>query len=254
MDSAYCPRDDPFEPATRRAENCVSSLPRATRRKSKSTRETATPTARATASLIIPRPRGPSRTSCAECRRHVEMRYMYSQIWPLIRRSLHRLKLKCDGKVPCSQCSRRGYSAICPDGTQMTGHGHRLFWSTTSELRDKLTEYADRIHALEAALKTAHEFVDSAPHPLLSSDQLRITRSGGGTPHSAQNILATAASNTSAAGEESSGESMISLEGAESKVDVEGTTDHFGSLAISNSGSSRFFGRAAFSLVRFSAL
>ncbi|KAI0778884.1 hypothetical protein BD413DRAFT_512605 [Trametes elegans] len=34
--------------------------------------------------------------SCAECRR---------------------LKLRCDRKVPCETCTKRGCAALCPDGT-----------------------------------------------------------------------------------------------------------------------------------------
>jgi hypothetical protein len=164
----------------------------------------------------------------------------YKRRWLLTRGCIYRLKLKCDGKVPCNQCSKRGCTAICPDGTQTTGHGHRLFWKTTSELRIKLSEYTDRIRALEAALKTAHGLVDTVPHPLLSEDQLRIADYGARNSRSAQDSAA----------EESSGESGMLIGDEESQANVEGITDHFGSLAISRSGDSQFFGRAAYSLVR----
>ncbi|KAF8274307.1 hypothetical protein EI94DRAFT_1714116 [Lactarius quietus] len=38
--------------------------------------------------------------SCAECRR---------------------LKLRCDRKVPCETCTKRGCAAICPNGSLATG-------------------------------------------------------------------------------------------------------------------------------------
>jgi hypothetical protein len=152
---------------------------------------------------------------------------------------MHRLKLKCDGKVPCNQCSKRGYTAICPDGTQTTGQGHRLFWSTTSELRVKLSQFADRIHALEAALESAHALVDTAPHPLLSEDQLRIAHFGAPTSYSAHE----------SAVEEENNDDSVMIEDEETTDNVKGTMDHFGSLAISRSGESQFFGRAAYSLV-----
>jgi hypothetical protein len=66
--------------------------------------------------------------------------------------------------------------------------------------------------------------------------------------------MATTSSNASAAGEEINAENMMLIEDAESEVDVKAPTDHFGSLAISRSGGSQFFGRAAYSLVRVSAL
>jgi hypothetical protein len=160
----------------------------------------------------------------------------------------NRLKLKCDGKVPCGQCAKRGYMAICPDGSQTTGQGHRLFWSTTSELRVKLSQYADRIHALEAALGAAHALVDNAPHHLLSEDQLRIVDVPPAAVHASPAAATLPRPTPAPGGPESDG--LWRFEDEEAKPDVSGVMDRFGSLAISQSGESQFFGHAAYSLVR----
>jgi hypothetical protein len=81
--------------------------------------------------------------------------------------------------------------------------------------------------------------VDTAPHPLLSEDQLRIAHFGPSTSRFAHE---------SAIEEESNVDSVM-IEDEETTDNVKRTTDHFGSLAISRTGESQFFGRAAYSLV-----
>ncbi|KAJ6507293.1 fungal-specific transcription factor domain-containing protein [Mycena vitilis] len=74
------------------------------------------------------------KTSCAEC---------------------HRLKLKCDKKVPCGSCIRRGCDSICPAGTlRSTGRGKRSVLSEVPELTAYISEMGDRIRQLEQAVAT----------------------------------------------------------------------------------------------------
>lgn len=95
--------------------------------------------------------------SCAECRR---------------------LKLKCDKKVPCSSCVRRGCKQICPTGTTTGGNTGRQIAinaastsiSTGSDVGRKLTSMSERISVLEDAL----QIQGGASHPLLSSELLAI--------------------------------------------------------------------------------
>ncbi|TFK95410.1 fungal-specific transcription factor domain-containing protein [Pterulicium gracile] len=86
--------------------------------------------------------------SCAECRR---------------------LKLKCDKKVPCSSCVRRGCESICPLGVLSAGQGTRFILADTAELHHKIAQMSSRIRQLEEALEILQD-----GHPLLSEDMLRI--------------------------------------------------------------------------------
>ncbi|KAF6762713.1 fungal-specific transcription factor domain-containing protein [Ephemerocybe angulata] len=92
--------------------------------------------------------------SCAECRR---------------------LKLKCDKKIPCSSCTRRGCPSICPNGSLSTGQGTRFVLADTAQLHSKIAEMGHRIRELEDALSIYHQSsVSTEPHPLLREDLLGI--------------------------------------------------------------------------------
>ncbi|KAG9224386.1 hypothetical protein CCMSSC00406_0007840 [Pleurotus cornucopiae] len=91
--------------------------------------------------------------SCAECRR---------------------LKLRCDKKVPCSSCVRRGCESICPCGILSAGQGTRFILADTQQLHRKISEMSNRIRALEDALAIMHGTTSSERHPLLSDDLLKI--------------------------------------------------------------------------------
>ncbi|KIK97941.1 hypothetical protein PAXRUDRAFT_9870 [Paxillus rubicundulus Ve08.2h10] len=92
--------------------------------------------------------------SCAECRR---------------------LKLKCDKTVPCSSCKRRGCSAICPNGSLITGQGTRFVLADTEKLHEKISLMSDRIRQLEDALAALQSSVSSTEsHPLLHRELLGI--------------------------------------------------------------------------------
>ncbi|KAF7322074.1 Zn(2)-C6 fungal-type domain-containing protein [Mycena kentingensis (nom. inval.)] len=89
------------------------------------------------------------KTSCAEC---------------------HRLKLKCDKKVPCGSCVRRGCFSICPTGTlRSTGRGKRSVLSEVPELTAIISEMGERIRQLEHAVANTHDTngSSSSQHPLL---------------------------------------------------------------------------------------
>lgn len=91
--------------------------------------------------------------SCAECRR---------------------LKLKCDKKLPCSSCVRRGCPSICPNGSLATGQGTRFVLADTSQLHTKIAEMGQRIRQLEDALAIFQSGVSNECHPLLREELLSI--------------------------------------------------------------------------------
>ncbi|KAG2146729.1 fungal-specific transcription factor domain-containing protein [Suillus clintonianus] len=110
--------------------------------------------------------------SCAECRR---------------------LKLKCDKKVPCGSCVRRGCPTICPNGlvhllciqsafniivtstgSLSTGQGTRFVLADTEHLHRKIMEMGQRIRQLEDALSIFQGGVSVDVHPLLTEDLLSI--------------------------------------------------------------------------------
>ncbi|KAJ4490621.1 fungal-specific transcription factor domain-containing protein [Lentinula aciculospora] len=84
--------------------------------------------------------------SCAECRR---------------------LKLKCDKKIPCSSCVKRGCSSFCPTKTLTPLPTKRIMTSDTAALHKKIQTMSQRIKQLEDALSTLQSTVSSEPHHLL---------------------------------------------------------------------------------------
>ncbi|KAJ2927653.1 hypothetical protein H1R20_g9438, partial [Candolleomyces eurysporus] len=142
--------------------------------------------------------------SCAECRR---------------------LKLKCDKTVPCSSCKRRGCSAICPNGSLITGQGTRFVLADTEKLHTKISVMSDRIRQLEDALAVVQSTVTSEPHPLLSRDLMRIKSSL--ELHSAV--------------EDQEKEALKREEDGEETHYI----DAFGTLAIRDDGAATFYGRSA---------
>ncbi|KAF5316353.1 hypothetical protein D9619_006856 [Psilocybe cf. subviscida] len=91
--------------------------------------------------------------SCAECRR---------------------LKLRCDKKLPCGSCYRRGCESICPLGILAAGQGTRFILADTQQLHDKIYEMSNRIRQLEDALAILQSTVSDQRHPLLNDDLLKI--------------------------------------------------------------------------------
>ncbi|TFK50007.1 hypothetical protein OE88DRAFT_1661491 [Heliocybe sulcata] len=147
--------------------------------------------------LTVRRARG--EISCAECRR---------------------LKLKCDKKLPCSSCERRGCPNICPNGTLAAGQGSRFILSDTRELHRKITEMSQRIRQLEDALAVFQASISSDRHPLLSEDLLGIKFWPEVRPER----------------EESS---------AARHMGHSGPIDAFGTLSVGERGEAKYFGRSA---------
>ncbi|KAH7868571.1 fungal-specific transcription factor domain-containing protein [Lentinula edodes] len=85
--------------------------------------------------------------SCAECRR---------------------LKLRCDKKIPCSSCVRRGCVSLCPTKALATAPTKRIITSDTTALHKKIRAMNQHIGKLEDALSTLQATVSSEPHPLLA--------------------------------------------------------------------------------------
>ncbi|TDL18164.1 hypothetical protein BD410DRAFT_753452 [Rickenella mellea] len=122
-----------------------------------------------------------------------------------------RLKIKCDKKIPCSSCVRRGFSHLCPNSS--LDSRDRPPPTDSEALRVKLLELSERNRQLENALKAATADLPTK-HPLLSdevsSTKRRPTVNDGAGPVMKQE------------------RDLI---------------DDFGTLTISNDGASRFLGR-----------
>ncbi|KAL4081790.1 fungal-specific transcription factor domain-containing protein [Scleroderma yunnanense] len=133
--------------------------------------------------------------SCAECRR---------------------LKLKCDKKIPCGSCMRRGCPTICPNaGSLSTGQGTRFVLADAEHLHRKIAEMGQRIRQLEDALSILQMNTSNDIHPLLAEDLLTI-KYGSESPAS-----------------------------RESTGDHHGVpTDASGTLTITDGGESNYFGRS----------
>ncbi|EGN92270.1 hypothetical protein SERLA73DRAFT_79751 [Serpula lacrymans var. lacrymans S7.3] len=137
--------------------------------------------------------------SCAECRR---------------------LKLRCSRVFPCSNCVKKGCSAICPDGSLTTGKGNRFVLANTEVLHDKIGQLAHRVRHLEDALSEAHAARSRDPHPLLAPELLKIK-----SPLERER-------------DDPQPSSEFSKETNEA-------ADAIGSLSISDHGRATFFGKAA---------
>ncbi|KZV93842.1 hypothetical protein EXIGLDRAFT_835432 [Exidia glandulosa HHB12029] len=98
-------------------------------------------------------------TSCAECRR---------------------LRLRCDKKVPCSTCVKRGCPNVCPDGTLPKGQvqGKRLVMTDTRQLYEKIESMRNRISKLEQAIADLRASRQDVPatrvHHSQSSDNQEV--------------------------------------------------------------------------------
>ncbi|KAJ7144463.1 fungal-specific transcription factor domain-containing protein [Mycena epipterygia] len=126
-----------------------------------------------------------------------------------------RRKLKCDKKFPCTSCVRRGRADICPTGDSgFIGRGRRVIRAEPLELSATIQTMGTRIRQLENAVAEAHGNESGSPHPLLREDLLAIKRS---------------------------------TELARSSPDPTPAqlAETFGALAVSASGTSRYFGPTA---------
>ncbi|KAG2336887.1 hypothetical protein BDR05DRAFT_896174 [Suillus weaverae] len=138
-------------------------------------------------------------TSCAECRR---------------------LKLRCDRKVPCETCVKRGCAAICPSGLLFP-----LVLANTGELHNKIEVMSARIRELEETLRQMHSESSDLPHPLLSDS---ITVISNDSPESS-----------------SSSNFPEQQPQPSNKVDADSVIDAFGTLTIGTRGETIFMGGTA---------
>ncbi|KAI0027762.1 hypothetical protein K488DRAFT_60517, partial [Vararia minispora EC-137] len=125
-----------------------------------------------------------------------------------------RLKIKCDKQIPCQSCQRRGCAALCPNGALATGQGTRFVIAATEHLHKRIARMSDRIRQLEDALTVLHSAHSHDPHPLLQDTML----------------LAEHERLEERAAESDDGEGPAD------------TLSSFGTMSISDQGSSRFFG------------
>lgn len=142
--------------------------------------------------------------SCAECRR---------------------LKLRCDKKLPCSSCVRRGCPSVCPNGTLTTGHGTRYILADTAQLHQKIAEMGERIRQLEDALALLQASVSKEEHPLLTVGKQLLIKFGP----EVQDIHHPAEARTPDQGGEVTAHTLNAL----------------GTLTIDDRGHSQYFGTSA---------
>ncbi|KAJ3796566.1 fungal-specific transcription factor domain-containing protein [Lentinula aff. detonsa] len=149
--------------------------------------------------------------SCAECRR---------------------LKLRCDKKVPCSSCSRRGCESICPCGILEAGAGTRFILASTDLLHSKISLMSSRIRALEDAVAIFQASVSSERHPLLEDELLKI-KFGSEVKNSEESEVL---------GSQTEGHMITTA--ANRSADAT-TLDAFGTLTLGEEGEMKYFGRSA---------
>ncbi|KZP01998.1 hypothetical protein FIBSPDRAFT_809075, partial [Athelia psychrophila] len=100
---------------------------------------------------VIEMRRARGELSCAECKR---------------------LKSKCDKKLPCGACVRRGCQTLCPHGSLSTTSGTRYDPPDTEGLLRQISEMSHRIHLLEDALALLQSSISSEKHYLLQDGML----------------------------------------------------------------------------------
>ncbi|KAF8909644.1 hypothetical protein CPB84DRAFT_1765097 [Gymnopilus junonius] len=134
-------------------------------------------------------------------------------------------------EYPFPSCKRRGCSAICPNGSLITGQGTRFVLADTEALHQKIATMSDRIRQLEDALAILHSTAAGPagdPHPLLHRDLLKIKSSI--ELHSASSASNEGGTRPNEDDEDGNGEQYI---------------DAFGTLAIRDDGAATFYGRSA---------
>ena len=116
--------------------------------------------------------------------------------------------------------------SIAPTLTTFSLSAPRFVLASTQDLHEKINQLANRVRELEDALRASHALHSLEPHPLLSEELLRIK-----APIQRENLINTGAANGT---------------NEEPGADV---VDSFGSLAISDTGRTNYFGQATSSWV-----
>ncbi|KAG6844556.1 hypothetical protein H0H87_005976 [Tephrocybe sp. NHM501043] len=111
--------------------------------------------------------------------------------------------------------------ALYHHSTELTA---RFVLASTQELHEKIQELATRVRQLEDALRTSHSHLSSEQHPLLSEELLRIKAPLQREPATNRNSIAP------------------TVKEEEQNADV---VDAFGTLSISISGRTKYFGSTA---------
>ncbi|KAI0029497.1 fungal-specific transcription factor domain-containing protein [Vararia minispora EC-137] len=175
-----------------------------------------------------PKPRrrpGRVPVSCAECRR---------------------LKLKCDRKVPCETCSKRGCAEICPNGSLATGKlNNKYVLANTTELHARIDRMVRRIRELEHGLSQLQATVSTEIHPLLRDDHpLKDTSVAAAIAEARANGSLPLRSDANTSSGASSPEPRLEEQcSADSGGDE--FIDSFGTLSIGAQGGTRFYGATA---------
>ncbi|KAI0273975.1 fungal-specific transcription factor domain-containing protein [Russula aff. rugulosa BPL654] len=99
--------------------------------------------------------------SCAECRR---------------------LKLRCDRKVPCDTCTKRGCAATCPNGTHPTRRSNpdSVSAHVKQQHAAQIERLTRRIRELEQGLDDVYSTISDEKHLLLRDES--VLASGPSTP------------------------------------------------------------------------
>ncbi|KAF8074719.1 fungal-specific transcription factor domain-containing protein [Lyophyllum atratum] len=139
--------------------------------------------------------------SCAECRR---------------------LKLRCDKKVPCSSCCRRGCESICPCGILSAGQGTRFILADTDQLHKKIADMSHRIRQLEDALAILQSTISDQRHPLLQDELLKV-KFGPEAPDGRHPLSSP----------------------SEAEQTLAQSIDALGTLTLGDAGEVKYFGRSA---------
>ena len=108
-----------------------------------------------------------------------------------------------------------------PSLTTFSLSAPRFVLASTQDLHEKINQLANRVRELEDALRASHAQQSLEPHPLLAEELLRIK-----APIQRENLINTGVSNGTS---------------DEPGADV---VDSFGSLSISESGKTNYFGQA----------
>ncbi|KAH9854322.1 hypothetical protein C2E23DRAFT_726436 [Lenzites betulinus] len=142
---------------------------------------------------------GRAPVSCAECRR---------------------LKLRCDRKVPCETCTKRGCAALCPDGSLPTTRGPKKAAADAEQLKKRVQE-------LEEALRKLQGTVSDEPHALLGTDAVTDLPPRTDSPPTSSDTGSTP---------------PRAEEDCDEDADV---LDAFGTLTLGTRGEARFFGQTS---------